>query len=343
MAEVINSDLYKEYFNVFCQLSQKYKTDRIVILYQIGDFYEIYGPEDYMYKICYQTLDINSRKITTETNVYTGGFPIKAIKKYSKLLTFNEYLVVICDQADSPDKKNKKIRVVSEIQTVATTMDEEVLGNDSKLLMSIYLEYEDGVLSETSICYMDASTGSISCITDGISSYSEILRIIKKLSPKQIIVNTEDCKLSQTQLSELLSLDGKLTHIYINEVDKMIKKIAYVNIFLKAFYPQKLVPQAEYLGIDKYPSLITSFILMLTFVNEFNKIVLSKLQRPKLESYGNQLTLSDNAIEQLNLIDESNEHSLFKIINKTLTPGGRRSLKTQLLNHIIDPEKLKER
>ena len=81
----INSEIAKEYLGVHAQYTQKYG-DRIVVLYQIGDFYEMFGFEDFMYKICYETLDIQFRKIPTETSLYTGGFPLKAVNKYIKLL-----------------------------------------------------------------------------------------------------------------------------------------------------------------------------------------------------------------------------------------------------------------
>jgi len=338
----INSELAKEYLAVHAQYVAKYG-DRIVVLYQIGDFYEIYGDENFLYKICHDALDIYFRKITTETALYTGGFPIKAVNKYVKLLLQKDYLVVICNQADSPTGKGKKIRVVSEMLSSATSSDDEVLTVDSQLLMSIYLEYENKVLSETSICYIDISTGQSTCIVDGIDNYTEIIRILKKLNPKQILINTEKCNLSKSELLNILGLQDKLTHIYINSVDPAFKKPDYAKIFFRAFYVQKLVPHLEYLGLDRYPSLTVSFIAMLSFITEFNRNIISKLDRPNFESYKGQLMLSENAIAQLHLLGDNANPGLFNIINKTCTPGGKRLLMNMLLNPITNTGELNQR
>jgi DNA mismatch repair protein MutS len=338
----INSDIAKEYLGVHAQYKEKYG-DRIVVLYQIGDFYELYGDENFMYKICYETLDIQFRKIPTETVLYTGGFPMKAVNKYTKLLLHREYLVVICNQEDSPTKKGKKIRVVSEIQSKATSTDDDILGSDSQLLMSIFLEYDENKLSETSICYIDISTGKITCITDGISSYPEIIRILKKLNPKQILLNTDECPLSKEALIETLQIRDRLTHVYINKVDKALKKPAFANTFLSTFYRKRMVTHIEYLGLEKYPSLIVSFILMLGCILEFNKSVIAKLNRPLLESYKGHLILSENAITQLHLLNDAGNPGLFSIIDRTVTPGGKRILKKMLLNPITDTAELTER
>lgn len=338
----VKSDIAREYLEVHAKYTAKYG-DRIVVLYQIGDFYEMYGIESQLYKICYETLDIQFRKIPTETSLYTGGFPLKAINKYVKLLLQRDYLIVICNQEDSPSKKGKKIRVVSEILSKATSTDEEVLNTDSALLMSMFLEYDEGKLSESSICHIDISTGKLICITDGISSYDEIVKILRKLNPKQILINTEGCKNSKDELIQCLQLEGKLTHVYLNAIDKAFKKPAYANTFFSNYYPQKMLTHIEYLGLEKYPSLIVALILMLAFISDFNKNLLTKLSKPHFESYKGQLVLSENAITQLHLLGDVGNVGLFNILDRSCTPGGKRLLKKMLLNPITDSKILEQR
>lgn len=133
--------------------------------------------------------------------------------------------------------------------------------------------------------------------------------------------------------------------IHINNVDNVWKKVAYQNQFLnRIFKPNNLLTPIEYLDLEFKPFALIAYMLALQFAYERNEKIIEKMEKPKQWNFEKHLVLTTNAIQQLDLIHKDRTRkSLFAIINHASTPMGERLLEYQLLNPIVDAQKLTTR
>jgi DNA mismatch repair protein MutS len=130
-------------------------------------------------------------------------------------------------------------------------------------------------------------------------------------------------------------------------------KINYQNDFFASIYNfQKQVKlnkkssPLENLGIERKPYVAISLIILIKYLTEHNINLLKNLSIPNVYNYNKHLILGNNAVEQLNIIDSHNLEvydkkidSLFSVINKTVTPMGKRFLRHNLINPLSLEEK----
>ncbi len=315
-----------EHINNYLRLDEKYIAEyceKVAVFYQLGKFYQLYGSKERMDKICYEDMGISVREIK-ETGIYTGGFPTTSLKKFSKLLIQSNYIIIVYDQQDQA-KSKKKIRVFKNKFSGATCIDEDDLLTDNQTVMCLYLEFEQHCLNNVEICTYEPTTGQSYCFINNT------LTSINQNDPQQIVVYTDGCVLTPTELNHLLKLDKKLVHLRINSIPKEYKKIQYQNKFLSELFNSKMLTGVEFIGLGKYPSTIICYLLLLKYMEEFNVSFLQHIYPPKINVNNHSMMLSEKCIEQLNLIDKNNK-SLFNIIDHTSTLRGKKYLKFLLMN-----------
>jgi DNA mismatch repair protein MutS len=349
----MNRVVVTEYFAVREQYLNKYGP-RTVLLFEIGSFYEIYDKTNEIDVIC-NILNIQRTRHdkrasldSLEKSPYLCGFPVHALQKFLRILTQHNYVVVVYNQRDDPNARNKKIRVLQDIYSGATVLDDVPIEN--QVILNIYLEFDEtNKLIDTSICHTDVTTGKSECVIFSRIQFSEICKIIAIYTPRQVIIHTENCKFSKDELIDKLRLGHRnLVHVYLESVHKDLKKVNYQNAFLGKVFSTNMITPIEYLNLERHPSMVVSYILLLNFIYEHNHIFLVKLSPPKIVNIGDIVDLSENAIHQLNLVRSSGQSgsaksSVFDVINKTSTPGGQRLLRERLLNPITDRPELEIR
>ena len=102
----------------------------------------------------------------------------------------------------------------------------------------------------------------------------------------------------------------------------------------------------EYLDLERLPLATISYIHLLDFAYIHNEEIVKKINKPDIFKSENYLLLTNNSINQLNVISNDSSsiyNSLFSVINKTSTSIGRRMLRDQLLNPIINSKELNKR
>jgi DNA mismatch repair protein MutS len=321
--------LVQEYTEIYNSYKIKYG-DKYVVFYQQGKFYEIYLSLEDIKPIA-DVLLLRTRKIRGTNNMYTAGFPIEKIKDYIDKLTTNNYIAIIYNQ-DGKNTKNKRIiRVFHSIYSECTNteLDENEISVDCMNIMCIYIEYDGYKIIDCNITTIDTFTGNSNIILTKNDTYENILKIINIYNPKQILINVEKCIIGSDVIAEHLNLKGKLYHIRKDEVDLNYKKPAMQDKFFEEIFGKHLISPVEYLKLEKYPSMIVCYILLLAFIKEFNSILVSNLTIPKIVNHTDTINLNENTINQLNLIDK-HKYCLFNLLNNTCTSGGRRYLKAKL-------------
>jgi len=333
------------YVELYYTYAKKY--GKVALLYQNGGFYEIYGVENdevilgNVSLICEEIQLTKSRankKIleNSKDNPLQIGFPILSLDSYVKKFIDHQYTIVVYSQTIR-EEDDKIIRVLDKIisPSTYTDIDEE----DSANLVSVYVEKtKSNVIA--SVVNLDTTTGSCNCYYFG-GTLNDVERHTSKLlrtlhTPKEILFIGEE------------KLDIALNAIKHNIVpDKVFFRPSYQNEFLSKIFSTQRTGQLspiEYLNLEKYQSIVVSLIVALNFADEHDPSIIKKISKPKIHlDADSQLYMSHKTMSQLNVVSERSVKSLYDIINKASTIGGKRMLKKRLLTPITDVDILNKR
>ena len=364
--------LIDDYINYHNKYSKKYGS-KTVVLMQVGSFFECYAIEnedplekfnsENLYNICDICNIQSSRKNkniiqSSRSNPIMAGFPTLAIDKFIQILLNNMFTIILIEQVTEPPEPERK---VTNIYSPGTNI-QYINSDDTPNLISIYIEnikdiknYKDIIAVGLSV--IDLTTGksilyeTFSDKEDNYKAYDEIYRFIQTHNPKEIILNVKSSNLSKEELVTYLEINSRNYHYFSNEhIDKNITKISYQRTFLEKVFKnmnKSFLTIHEFLDIENNIYGTVSYISLLQFAYEHNENIIQKIEKPKIWQGNNHLILTNDSINQLNLIDYSPNSgkydSLFGILNNTSTTIGKRYLKDKLLNPINNVEILERR
>lgn len=367
----------EEYIDYHNEYSKKYGKDRTFVLMQVGTFYESYctnslGPDlTYIGKLCNITKAKRKHKINDSSTepLYNVGFPVVSLFKWLDILLEDDYVVVLVDQVKSSDSdKNKKkgeVRKVTNIYSKGTYID-NLSKKDGNFIVSIYFSFDNQKdskpLLSVGLSGVDVSTGCVYIHEVYSSKYDENLaldetdRFISSLDPKEILIYYQDnTKNKKTKDGSKKNIDYIMNYLKLNmetckfsdNIDPKYSKLIFQNEMLKKVYSgsKSLLTPIEQLGLDKNIYSIVSLVLVLDFVYCQNPGLLNNLAKPIFFINNSRLTLGNNAIRQLDILDNNiaskcKYKSLFHVINQTSTALGERFLRSRILSPLISKKEL---
>ena len=349
---------------------KKYGKDKTLVLMQIGSFHEAYSTNDRGFNLFKLSEILNlictrKDKSIIEVSIKNPnmlGFPSIALQKYLKILIENGFTIIIIDQVTPPPQPKRK---VTGIYSPGTYI-EESFSPDSNNIISIYIEEEIQKDSSMLMCIgmsvVDLSTGSNSVYESyskkGDERYSmdNAVRFINSFNPKEILINRKKYKnekikiMDKDKLISYLEINNKNYH-YKEKFNNKFNKITFQNEFLKRIFPKTgMLSPIEYLNFEKIPYATLSYIILMDYAYQHNENIIKNLYKPEIFEEQKHLTLGNNAIFQLNVLETHIQEgpykkfkSLFDVINNTNTSMGRRFLKSNLVTPLISEKKISER
>ena len=369
--EELNSknNMIDEYFLIYNKYKKLYGYNTIFFI-QVGSFYEAYQTlkDGFDLQKISDILNIilsRRNKNILEINMknpYIIGYPIIAHQKYLKILLENNFIVVIADQITPPP--NPK-RAITNIYTKTTYID-DTNNSDSNNILSIYIEEIDKSNLIVGLSILDISTGysniyeNYSIKDDEKICLDDTIRYMYAHNAKEIIITTHNLK--NYKLNELityLEITDKIYHhqtiTQITSIRPLFKLSYQQEILGKIFPNDNLLSPIEYLDIEKYTYGRLSYIILLNYAYDHSHNIINNISKPEIYSDDKYLILGNNAIFQLNLLTFDKENvlgiynnntqykSIFDVLNKVSTPMGRRLLKENLSQPLIDIDEIKER
>ena len=338
-----------------------------IVFMMVGGFYEAYstdtlGPD--LSKISEVTNLVKTKKdktvsSVTKKNPYMMGFNNAALDKFLKILVDNGFTVVIIDQITPPPKPK---RAVTGVYSAGTFLNNNT-SIDNNNIISIYVEdekqFNGNYLTCVGLSAVDLSTGEISVyetisnLGDEKYALDETYRFILSYLPKEILITRseiEGISMTQDQLLSYLELDNKNVH-YSNKPNKTFNKISFQNEFFKKIYKNcGLVSPIEFIDMEKLPYARYSLIALLDFAHKHNENLINDLNKPQIFENDKHLILGNNAIYQLNILENSSIDAvnskykcLFDVVNNTTTAMGRRFLKSSIIQPLNDIKEIQLR
>lgn len=367
--------MVKSIIDEYITLNDEYKKiygEETVVFMQVGSFYELYytidnnngnnyGP-NLKLLAQYMNISISKKNVGSENTVsYMAGFPDYIVDKYIEIMLNYNYTIVIIDQFDDPmGKNNKKIRKVTNIFTPSNYIN-NIKEYDSPYIMCIYY-YElknfihKKIFKSFSLTCIDLSVGK-TILYENIDKEENIMKenlqnIFIKYKPKELIILSKSDD-TINELNNLLNLNNIKIHKFIdNELDNNeIFKIKYQEHIIKKLYPETnntMLNPFEYLNLEKNKDCCNSFIFLIDFIYKMNSEILYKLDKPIFEVNNNFLKLPYNFITKLNILNENTLENvtnicLIDILNNCKTNIGKRYFKYNILNPLIDTNKINKR
>lgn len=349
---------------------KKYGKDKSLVLMQVGSFHEAYSTNDRGFNLNKLSEILNlictrKNKSIPEVSLKNPnmlGFPSIALQKYLKILIEHGFTIIIIDQVTPPPEPK---RAVTGIYSPGTYLKES-FSPDSNNIVSIYIEEEIQKNSKVLMCIgmsvVDLSTGSntvyesYSKKDDEKYSMDDAVRFINSFNPKEILIHRKKFKkdsiktIDKDKLINYLEIGNK-NYNYKEKFNNKYNKISFQNEFLKRIFPKTgMLSPIEYLNLEKLPYAIISYLILMDFAYQHNENIVKNLYKPIIFEEKKHLILGNNAIFQLNILENSIQEgpykkikSLFDVINNTSTAMGRRFLKSCLVAPLISEKKINER
>ena len=356
--------LIKEYLD----LQEKYEKkwgEKTIVLMEVGKFFEIYGvvneteKRGRIYEIAeFTNLSVSKKNSKTEPvsikNPLMAGFPNYTIKKWEEIILKHKYTIIKIEQ-DQHGTKNPN-REVTEILSPGINLES---NNYSNNIMSITLEeYQDykslKKILQLGLSIVDITTGKSwvyethSHVDDFNYCLDECFRFIQSYNPLELIIDLQNTNLKKNDITNYLEISSN--NLYFNIfANKNLLTNKNKNYLLSRVFPDSgSLSPVEYIDLEKYHFALNSFIYLIQFVYEHNENIVTRLQKPIICKPERYLNLSHDSINQLDIIvnikgDFNKNKSLWNILDKTKTCLGKRFLKENLLNPLLDINELNTR
>jgi len=262
------------YFKYYEEFSSKF--GNVVVLMQVGSFYEIYefdpekneseeilswpnqkiGKANEISSLLNIVLTRRDKsKIYSLNNCSMVGFPVVSLEKYKEILLTNDYTIILINQKEKDEKGNIE-RYVAEIISPATIFDNISSLPITNNIVSLYLEVQkeslkkENFLLTVGLSYIDVTTGQNNVLEiyskekDAIFAIQEIYRFLNSIHPRELLLNlqyknTEKIEEYKNYLISILELEKIPNYmIIVNNVNTEFFKLDYITRFLsKIFTP----------------------------------------------------------------------------------------------------------
>ena len=334
---------------------------------RIVDFSQICELQIAEKKVCISNANSN-HKNDSNTNslvVVMAGFKDMLLEKYLRKLQDAGFTAVVYNQ----DEKDKKItRSLEGIYSPGTyfSNDSLKLTNNIACIWVDVINYKREKMVVVGMSNIDIYTGKSNIFEYqekyilNPTTFDELERFISIHEPSECIFisnvpEAEDTiiQFANIKSSLLHKISATTTHslthssTHSSEKEKRVKncqKQTYQMEILKRFYKDtdkdtdnKDITQRIVDTFIHYAIASQSFCFLLDFIYQHNPYLVHKIHEPCFENCSDRLILANHSLKQLNIIqdtscDERNVTSVMKILNKCLTPMGKRMFTHQCLN-----------
>jgi len=301
------------------EIKNKYKDT--LLLFRVGDFYEFYY-NDAKLASSYLGITLTAKTINKGVKVPLAGVPIKASENYIAKLVKNGFKVAICEQLEPADKGKKLVaRDVIEVITPGTIFRPSLLDEQKPLFLASCLPEKERI----GIAFCDVTSGEFFC---GEVEETQLLEILSRREVKELIIPQEIT----------LNLTIPLTTL---DAYHFIYEIAY-----KRLIDHFQVLTLDGFGIEDRRSGICAAGALLFYLQETQKSTLPHINRIGLFEAKNSLFIDSATRKNLEIVENLHGEeirTLFWVMNNCLTPFGKRRLRSELLEPLLDINLIIER
>lgn len=306
-------------------LSIKQRYPDAILLFRMGDFYEMFGDDATLGAEKLQ-ITLTSREFARGDRVPMAGIPHHALQGYLKRFVQHGLKVAICEQLTEPGNglvERDVVRVVTPGTLVEPALLEQSQNN---YLAAVHMWKE-----RYGLAYVDVTTGEFA-VTEfaGPASRSALESELLRLSPSECLVTREDLP---------VQLVGHVSEHDEYRFDPDTARDALCRHFG--------VRSLEGFGCEDLPAAIGAAGAIVSYVERANRSLLGLLSSLKTYTVTSFMTLDRYTRRNLELLESARSGgprgSLLWVLDRTHTAMGGRLLRRLLGQPLLDPEALNRR
>ena len=314
MSEENNTPIRQQYLDI-----KKQYPDAIVF-FRLGDFYETFDEDA---EITSRELDLvlTSRSVGNNKRVPMAGIPYHAVENYLSRMIDKGYHVAICEQMGNQAVNGLFPREVIRIVTPGTLIEPGLLKKDT----NNYLLSTSVIGNTLGISYVDISTGEF--YATEIKSeeiISDLLSEITRLNPSEIIV---------PENSEL----DLPTFLHISRVPKsFFDPVRASSVLMDQFS----VTTLDGFGLRQNSASVSAAGAIISYLTKNQAAALKLLRSISVYSLDEFMLLDSSTRRNLELTETLRGNdingSLLGVIDKTVTPMGKRMIRQWVNKPLIN-------
>lgn len=304
----------------------KNKNPDAIILFRMGDFYETFFDDAVTIS---RELEITlTSRGKDESKAPLAGIPYHAIEPYIAKLVKRGFKVGIVEQVEDPKKAKGLVkRELVRIITPGTVVESMILDNSSNNYILSFSKEKD----EYGISFCDISTGEFKVAK---LKEEQFFNEIKRINPAEIIYSTNiDEKVIKKIKDEGFILNPYEYRAFWTDWAKNILKEHFNVLNLEGF------------GI-KSDLEISAAGAIVSYLKETQKKSLEHIHKVSEYNINDFMYLDSSTIRNLeltkNVIGEENA-TLLSVLDKTLTPMGKRLIRRWIVSPLIEKERIEKR
>lgn len=335
-----------------------------VVFFKKGKFYELYENDAIIANTKFDLKIAGGGR----ANMKLAGIPEMSFDYWAKEFVSNGYKVAKVDQKESMlakkmrdgGSKEEKIikRELTGILTGGTLTDLNMITDDmATYCLSIKEETIDDHNKKFGVVFVDTATSELNFIelVDD-KDCNKLETLITQIRPREVICEKNNLSSSTTKILKFNNsnqiwntLSPEEFGDYDTAVEKLVKSKYYDAVDLDDFsnYPEILVDFKNHheLAFNAFGGLL--FYLSLLKLDQ-SIMTLKNFKRYDISKGTNSHLILDgitlNNLEILNNnYDGSDRGTLFKLVNKAITPFGKRTLKSWVLNPLLNVNDINDR
>jgi len=290
-----------------------------LLFFRMGDFYEMFF-EDAQKASSILGIALTARDSAKE--IPMAGVPYHAAENYIYRLIKAGYKVAICEQVTEPDGRNLVERKVVRVITPGTFVPAD-LPMESKLAA---IRIKDKVMY---LAFLNCSSGRLEAAT---LSEEDGLGLLCSFGPSELVI-PKNLK-EDTRKKLLQFIEPRIVEKDPDDFDP--KEGA------RKFCREWGVATLEGFGFQEDDGSIGTAWAAYSYLKETQFGAVKHIKRIHKSHFSNELIMDYSTQKNLELI-EGDKLTLFSVLNRCITPMGKRLLKEWLLHPLVDHEQIRKR
>jgi DNA mismatch repair protein MutS len=301
-----------------------------ILLFRMGDFYEMFF-DDAVKASKILEIALTSRDKNKEESVPMCGFPHHAASGYiSRLLAAGER-VAVCDQMEDPRKAKGIVRrEVTRVLTPGLHEESEILKADEHHFV-VALAFQAKCLA---LAAFDLSTGDL-LVTEPAGTILA-LQELQRLDPKEVLISERHAEAFQALLDS--------SRFYVHFVEEWMTEPRSCSDVLRQQYG---VQNLEGFGFSDDSALAIAAGTIINYVRQTRYEAPIHLKPPRVYHLGNYMVLDRSTVRNLeiftNLKDGGTSGTLLKLLDRTLTAMGARTIRSWTAYPLLDLREIHRR
>ena len=316
-----------------------------LLFFRLGDFYELFF-EDAVVAARELQITLTSRNKEKDQAIPMCGVPYHAAENYLSKLLRKGFKVAICDQMEDPRLAKKLVRrEVTRVLTPGTALDSSVGAEENNFLAA--LARASGAVG---LAALDLSTGDFRATEfRGPEAERRILEELHQLRPREVLYPSSLPLFDRFPAEEasrlVLNEPGERARFTETPLEDWVFSADYAVPLLEN---QLGVISLEGFGLHGKPAAATAAGAILHYVRSTQKGTLQHVDRIGVYDRQEYLVLDAVSVRNLELVEPlfanaGNEVTLFRALDATITPMGKRLLRAWMLRPSIKIAEINQR